>query len=90
MVYRLCIVVEGQYREIQRAIYGMGGFVLVDEYKKFGVPRDIGFTKNNEQRARLMKGCALCIKECLSRSTNSQKIAVEPKHKGEKPGQRKR
>ncbi|GFO24873.1 hypothetical protein PoB_005137800 [Plakobranchus ocellatus] len=84
------MVVEGQYREIQRAIYGMGELVLVNEYKEFGVPRDIWFTKDNKQRARHMKRYALCIKESLSRSSNSQKVAVEPKHKGKKPGQRKR
>ncbi|GFN90914.1 hypothetical protein PoB_001742000 [Plakobranchus ocellatus] len=46
------MVVEGQYREIKRAVYGMEELGLVNEYKKFGVPRDIWFTKDNRQRAR--------------------------------------
>ncbi|GFR61240.1 hypothetical protein ElyMa_000098700 [Elysia marginata] len=89
LIQRLCIVVESQFREVQRAICGMGSFVLVNEYKKFGVPRDVRFNKDNEQKARRMRKYELCIKKTLLRSTNSQKVAVAPKHKVKKPGQRK-
>lgn len=37
-----------------------------------------------------MRKYAVCIKELVTRSTNLTKVAIEPKHKGKKPGQRKR
>ena len=84
LILKLHMVVETQYREVQRAICGMGGFVLTDEFKKFSVPRDIWFLKDQKQKARHMQKYFFSIKESVSRSTNSQKVAIEPKHKGKK------
>lgn len=90
LVQKLHMVVEGQYREIQRAICGIGDFRLVEEYKKFGVPRDVWIEKDSKQKKRHLRKYALCIKETLIRSTNFEKVALEPKHNGKKPRQRKR
>ena len=68
----------------------MGEVGLTDEFKKFSVSRDIWFLKDQKQKARHMQKFFFSIKESVSRSTNSQKVAIEPKHKGKKPGQRKR
>ena len=68
----------------------MGGFVLTDEFKKISVPRDIWFLKDQKQKARHMQKYFFSIKESVSRRSNSHKVAIEPKHKGKKPGQRKR
>lgn len=40
LVQKLHMLVASQYREIQRALCGMGELKLVDEYRKFLVPRD--------------------------------------------------
>ena len=68
LILKLHMVVESQYREVQRAICGMGGFILIDEFKKCSVPRDIWFLKDQKQKARHMQkyfffNKRVCIKE---------------------------
>ncbi|GFO24338.1 hypothetical protein PoB_005084300 [Plakobranchus ocellatus] len=90
LVQKLHSIIKTQHREVLRAICGVGKFVLVDEYQKFGVPKDVWYFYSGKQQRRHMKKFANTTKECLIRSTNSEKVVVEPKHKGKKQGQRKR
>ena len=84
-ILKLHMVVESEYMEVQRAICGMGGFVLTDESKKCGVPRDILFTKEKKsKRLDTYRSMLFSIEESVSKSTNLQKVAIEPKHKGGK------
>ncbi|GFN94267.1 hypothetical protein PoB_002077300 [Plakobranchus ocellatus] len=90
LVQKLHSIIKTQHREVQRAICGVGEFVLVDEYPRFGVPKDVWYSYTGKQQKRHMKKFAFTTKERLVRSTNSEKVVVEPKHKGKKQGQRKR
>ena len=90
LVQKLHSIIKMQYRELQRAICGIGEFLLVDEYKRFAVPRDLWYSYSEERRKRHFKKFSGTPKEMLVRSTNLKKVAIEPKHKGRKPGQKKR
>ena len=83
-VQKLHSIIKMQYRELQRAFCGIGEFVLVDQYKRFAVPRDVWYSYSEERRKRHFTKFSSKPKEMLVRSTN-----FEPKHKGRKPGQRK-
>ena len=67
----------------------IGEFLLMDEYKRFAVPRDVWYSYSEERRKRHFKKNSGTPKEMLVRSTNLKKVAIEPKHKGRKPGQKK-
>ena len=84
LVSKLHDIVKSQYREVQRAICGAGEFVL--EYQKLDVLRSY----SEKQHKRLLRKFVVTAEKCLVRSTSSEKIAIEPKHKGKKPGQQKR
>ena len=90
LIQKLHSIIRMQYRELQRAICGIGEFLLVDEYKRFAVPRDLWYSYSEERRKRHFKKFSGTPKEMLVRSTNLKKVAIEPKHKGRKPGQKKR
>ncbi|GFO37466.1 hypothetical protein PoB_006397100 [Plakobranchus ocellatus] len=61
----------------------------LDEYQRFGVPKDVWYSYTGKQQKRHMKKFTITTKERLVRSTNSEKVVVEPKHKGKKQGQLK-
>ena len=61
----------------------------MDEYKRFALPTDAWYSYSEERRNRLFKKFSGTPKEMFVRSTNLKKVAIEPKHKGRKPGQKK-
>jgi len=81
---------KDQYREVKRAICGVGEFFLTDEFSKFAVPRDHWYDQTDKQREKHYQKFQNSAKEVIVRSTNMTKVAVEAKHKGRKPGQLKR
>ncbi|GFN79433.1 hypothetical protein PoB_000593900 [Plakobranchus ocellatus] len=44
LVQKLHSIIKTQHREVQRAICGVGEFVLVNEYQRFGVPKDVWYS----------------------------------------------
>ncbi|GFO19372.1 hypothetical protein PoB_004587700 [Plakobranchus ocellatus] len=50
LVQKLHSIIKTQHREVQRAICGVGEFVLVDEYQRFGVPKDVCYFYPGKQQ----------------------------------------
>ena len=50
LIQKLQNIIRMLYRELQRAICGIGEFVLVDEHKRFAVPRDVWYSYSEERR----------------------------------------
>ncbi|GFO05745.1 hypothetical protein PoB_003225000 [Plakobranchus ocellatus] len=64
LVQKLHSIIKTQHREVQRAICGVGEFVLVDEYQRFGVPKNVWYSYSGKQQKRNMMKCAFTTKEC--------------------------
>ena len=79
-----------QYRELQRAICGIGEFLLVDEYKRFAVPTDVWYSYSEERINRHLKKFSGTPVEMRVRSTDLKKVAIEPKHKGRNPDKKRK
>ena len=85
--------VQGQYKELERALVGVGNFDLAQSMRKFKIDRQIWINMNNEKRKNrfdrflrsivtLSPGMQVSSDGCLSVPTSAAG--------GEKPGQRKR
>ncbi|GFO50167.1 hypothetical protein PoB_007667200 [Plakobranchus ocellatus] len=64
VVQKLQSIIKTQNREVQRAICGVGEFVLVDEYQRFGVPKDVWYSYSTLSHDT---SCYLRISHVISR-----------------------
>lgn len=86
-------VVQGQQRDLERALIGRGDYKLCDDYKNFFVNPSVWASRDAGQRHRHFMRFLRKVKEGDSRcvrSSDGQRVVIKATHGGKKPGQVKR
>ena len=93
LVIKLKEVVQGQYNRTKKALLGLSRWKLDSYYQNFYLGSEKWLKKSPENRETLFKKFLSTPKKMhghLVISTDGQRSSLAPKHKGKKPGQRRR
>ena len=94
LVDHLYSIVKSQYKDLQRATFGLGNFKLAEDYLHHFVNPSIWAMKSAAEKQSLfhkfLKDSKSGLATKFTLSTDGEKIVKTPKNGGKKPGQRKR